>query len=242
MDIQTDIRGIMMENTEQANRIKCKIKITHKGPYLVYGSIPIEENIITPKNGGYEFKPGRSLPQAENYALCRCGKSGASPFCDGTHKKINFEGLETASRVKYHDRAKLLTGPGIDLLDDERCAFARFCHTKRGNVWDLTRKSNKADNRDEAIKAANDCPAGRLTAVDKDGKEHEPVYKPSIVILQDPEKDVSGGIFVRGYVQIEGADGDLYEKRNRVVLCRCGKSKNKPFCDASHLAANYLDN
>jgi len=32
-----------------------------------------------------------------------------------------------------------------------------------------------------------------------------------------------------------GADGRAYEVRNRVSLCRCGKSKNKPFCDGSHL-------
>ena len=30
------------------------------------------------------------------------------------------------------------------------------------------------------------------------------------------------------------AEGKLYEVRNRVTLCRCGKSTNKPFCDSSH--------
>jgi CDGSH-type Zn-finger protein len=39
---------------------------------------------------------------------------------------------------------------------------------------------------------------------------------------------------VRGGITIESADGVPYEVRNRVTLCRCGRSDNKPFCDASH--------
>jgi hypothetical protein len=33
---------------------------------------------------------------------------------------------------------------------------------------------------------------------------------------------------------LESFDGAKYEKRNRVTLCRCGQSKNKPFCDSNH--------
>ncbi|MGE4353774.1 MAG: CDGSH iron-sulfur domain-containing protein [Oscillospiraceae bacterium] len=135
-----------------------------------------------------------------------------------------------------------MEGPGVDLLDDNRCAFARFCHRKNGDAWELTQNSDIEENRAEAIKAASDCPAGRLTSVDKDGTEHEPVYAPSIDIIQDPERDVSGGIFVKGHVPIESADGTMYESRNRAVLCRCGKSRNKPFCDAAHVVIKYRDN
>jgi CDGSH-type Zn-finger protein len=229
-----------MDNIK-AKAAKCKIKITKDGPYIVSGNIPLSEQIIVPKGEGYEFKPGRELPQAETYALCRCGKTKTPPFCDGSHTKTAFQGKETASREAYRERAQLIKGPGIDLLDDDRCAFARFCHRKGGNVWELTRSSNKDVNREEAIKAANDCPSGRLTALDKDGTEHEPDYEPSIVIMQDQEKGVSGGIFVKGNIPIEAADGSMYETRNRVVLCRCGRSLDKPFCDAMHVSVNYCD-
>ncbi|HET8688843.1 MAG TPA: CDGSH iron-sulfur domain-containing protein [Methanosarcina sp.] len=40
---------------------------------------------------------------------------------------------------------------------------------------------------------------------------------------------------MRGGIPIESADGKQYEIRNRVTLCRCGKSRNKPFCDGSHV-------
>ncbi len=220
---------------------KYRIKITKDGPYLVSGNIPLSEKIITPKGREYELKAGRQLPQAETYALCRCGGSKNPPFCDGSHSENGFYGEETASRKPYRERAELLVGPGIDLLDDNRCAFARFCHRKPGNAWNLANHSDTDAIRDEAIRAASDCPTGRLTAVGKDGVLIEPELDPAIAIIQDPEKGVSSGLYVQGGILIEAADGFEYEVRNRTMLCRCGKSHNKPFCDATHVVAKYLD-
>ena len=220
---------------------KGRIKITEGGPYLVSGGVPISEKIIVPKGRGYELREGRKLPQQEEYALCRCGRSKDAPFCDGSHRAGGFCGKETASRRSYRERAERMEGESVDLLDDGRCAFGRFCHRQNGNAWELTEHSAEGDNREEAIRAASECPAGRLTAVDKDGTEHENGYPPSIEVVQDPEQRVSAGIFVRGRIPIESADGTEYEVRNRVALCRCGESKNEPFCDASHVTAGYLD-
>lgn len=219
----------------------CKIKITEDGPYIVTGNVPLYEKIIVQNGQEYEYKEGRDLPQSEEYHLCRCGKSQNAPFCDGSHCSTNFVGKETASKLKYEDRARLLKGPGIDLLDDDRCAFGRFCHSDIGNTWNLLENSDKPEYREKAIKTASECPAGRLTAIDKNGKAIEPVYEPSIEIIQDPCKSVSAGIFVKGKIPIEAADGQNYEIRNRVALCRCGKSMNKPFCDASHISINFID-
>jgi len=218
-----------------------RIKVTEDGPYLVTGNVPLYEKKITPRGKGYVLEPGRELPQAESYALCRCGASKHKPFCDGSHVAAGFVGTETASRLTYDERAGLLEGPGVDMLDDGRCAFARFCHQERGVAWDLVKASDDEECRDEAIQAASGCPAGRLVAVDHDRGEIEPEYPPSVFIVQDPEKDASAGIFVRGGIPIESADGHEYEIRNRVALCRCGASRNKPFCDARHVAIQFLD-
>jgi hypothetical protein len=80
-----------------------------------------------------------------------------------------------------------------------------------------------------------------LVAAEKDGKKIEPVYEPAIEIVQDPEEGVSAGIFVKGIIPIESSDGTTYEIRNRVALCRCGKSRNKPFCDATHVEIEFTD-
>lgn len=220
---------------------KVKIKIQKNGPYIVSGNVKLDEQIIVPKGKGYEFVAGRTLPQSEQYELCRCGKSKNAPFCDKYHEKIGFDGTETASRARYEDRAELIEGPGLTIMDDHRCAMARFCHREDGHAWWLTKNSEDPKNKEEAITASVECPAGRLVALDEAGKAIEPEYEPTISILQDPEKGVSGGLFVKGNIPIEASDGHNYEIRNRVVLCRCGQSKNKPFCDISHIPSEFLD-
>jgi CDGSH-type Zn-finger protein len=219
-----------------------RIKITEDGPYLVSGGIPVKEMIITPERHHYVFKEGRELPQAEEYALCRCGKSKNAPFCDGSHSHSHFDGQETASREPYNRRVNDITqGTALNLLDDGRCAFARFCHTDRGDIWSVTAADDDSRNREAAIKAAQECPAGRLVMVDKDLKPLEEEFEPEIIIMQDPQKKASAGIYVKGPVTIESADGGTYEVRNRVALCRCGHSSNKPFCDATHVPAVFND-
>ena len=218
-----------------------KIRILKDGPYLVTGNVPLSEKIIVPRGDGYVYEEGRPLPQREIYSLCRCGKTKTPPFCDGSHVAASFDGTETACKEQYNVRAARISGTGIDLLDDGRCAFARFCHRDDGDAWELCEDSSTAHRHDEAVIAANECPAGRLTAVEKDGTVHEPHYEPGIEILQDPEENVSAGIFVKGGIPIESADGSIYETRNRVVLCRCGMSKNKPFCDSAHVSEEFQD-
>ena len=218
-----------------------RIRIIKNGPYLVSGNIPLSEKIIVPRGAGYIYQEGRTLPQRATYSLCRCGKTKTPPFCDGAHVASGFDGEETACKRGYAERATKIVGDGIDLLDDGRCAFARFCHRDSGDAWELAEDSASEFHHAEAIIAANECPAGRLTAVEKDGEEHEPDYSPAIEILQDPEERVSAGIFVKGGIPIESADGTLYEIRNRVVLCRCGFSGNKPFCDSRHVSEEFDD-
>lgn len=218
-----------------------KIKVAKNGPYLVSGNIPLYRRSIVSEGGINVLKTIEKIETNMQYALCRCGESANKPFCDGTHVAIGFNGNEIAARTPYTDRAELLVGETIDLLDDDRCAFARFCHRQRGSVWDLTEASEDPENMREAVEGASECPTGRLTSVTKDGKMIEPKLKNEISIVEDPQKDVAAGIFVTGEIPIEDANGQLYEQRNRVALCRCGASKNKPFCDAMHVSIGFTD-
>ncbi len=79
-------------------------------------------------------------------------------------------------------------------------------------------------------------------AWDRETKEPlEPHFERSIGIVEDPAEGVAGPLWVRGGIPVVAADGEPYEVRNRVTLCRCGASKNKPFCDASHASIGFTD-
>ncbi len=221
-----------------------RIKVTQNGPYLVTGSVPITVQVIATDATGEpnEWIEGESITAPERYLLCRCGNSGNKPFCDGTHAKVDFDGAETASRAPYAQQAKLFDGPELALSDVQPlCAAARFCHLY-GTVWRQVRRTDDPAVREQFTRQVGDCPSGRLVAWDKQtGRSLEPVLPQSIALVQDPTKNVSGPLWVRGGIQVESADGELYEVRNRQTLCRCGASRNKPFCDGSHIAVGFQD-
>ena len=59
-----------------------RITIVPKGPFKVEGGIPLQDNQGNP----VDAKDGKA------YFLCRCGASKNKPFCDGSHRAIDFEG------------------------------------------------------------------------------------------------------------------------------------------------------
>jgi CDGSH-type Zn-finger protein len=221
-----------------------KIVVTPAGPYLVSGGVGIEVQSIEPRAGGesWEWKRHRTIETSEKYALCRCGASANKPFCDGSHTTAAWEPAETAGRTPYDAAAETLEGPGMVLRDDESlCAFARFCDND-GSIWSLIERTGNAKVDGIVKHEATHCPSGRLVAHDRaTGAAIEPELEPSIVLVEDPAKDCSGPLWVRGGIAIASQDGTAYERRNRVTLCRCGQSSNKPFCDGTHASFAFDD-
>ena len=225
-----------MKNSEQSS---AKIQVTKDGPYLVTGGLPVsEQRIVTNAEGeSLEYREGKKFPAQAQYALCRCGQSANKPFCDGTHAKVHFDGTETASHEPYLKQAETIEGPAMLLTDQENlCAFARFCDPK-GRIWNLVKQTDNPEVREIVKHEAAHCPAGRLVVWDREtGKPIEPKFKPSLGLIEDTAKEVGGPIWVRGGIPVVSADGETYEIRNRMTLCRCGRSDNKPFCNGAHAA------
>jgi CDGSH-type Zn-finger protein len=223
---------------------RARIVITKNGPLLVYGGVPVSVQVIggTAAGASSEYEAGPEIVVGERYALCRCGSSSQKPFCDGTHKKVGFDGTETASSEPYEALSEEFAGPTHVLGDvPSLCSFARFCDNGEG-IWNDVHRTDDAAVRELVVHEAQHCPAGRLVVRERaSGKVLEPALPASIVLLEDPAQECSGPLWVRGGVPIESADGTSYEVRNRVTLCRCGASQNKPFCDGQHADVKFTD-
>ncbi len=185
---------------------------------------------------------GRKYAVRDRYSLCRCGKSEDKPFCDNTHVRVRFDGTEKASRKPFLKLSDELVGRELVLRDAySLCSSARFCLPK-GGIWRLTLRSRDPVKKKLAIEQACNCPSGRLVVYERQtGKPIEPEFVPSLSLTEDPQKRVSGPIWVKGRIPVVSANGRTWEIRNRIALCRCGKSKNKPFCDGHHIRARFSD-
>ncbi|PIT97335.1 hypothetical protein COT77_02090 [Candidatus Berkelbacteria bacterium CG10_big_fil_rev_8_21_14_0_10_41_12] len=220
-----------------------KIKVSKNGPYKVDDKIPLKREEIEADEEGFScrWRKKEKLETDGNYRLCRCGQSKDKPFCDRSHIREKFKANGADEAEKYTDGAKNFEGEKYVLCDKAKlCASAKFCH-RAGSAWNLVEKSDKESENILKAEVYN-CPSGRLVLKNKKtGKTIEKKYQPSISITEDKPANVSGPLWVKGGIKIESPNGKIYEKRNRVTLCRCGKSKNKPFCDATHIEEGFKE-
>jgi len=224
--------------------VTVRVTVTKNGPYLVTGDVALaKQTILADAEGGSEaWQEGESIVHPAIYALCRCGASRTKPFCDGMHHKIGFDGTEVASRQPHRDQASFSDGPVLQLSDAvSLCALGRFCDPN-GTVWEQANRTDDPEVRAMFIRQVNNCPSGRLVASDKaTGRAIETTLPVSIGLIEDPVEECSGPLWLRGGISVVAADGYEYEVRNRTTLCRCGASKNKPFCDGSHVPVKFQD-
>ena len=89
---------------------------------------------------------------------------------------------------------------------------------------------------DEVADVIARCPTGALTVEFEDGGRTE---QPDAVNTVNVA--YNGPLFVRGRLAIEGAPEDAEGLAFRAALCRCGKSRSKPFCDNSHEKEGFSD-
>jgi CDGSH-type Zn-finger protein len=215
-----------------------RIEIEPNGPYVVWGDVRLKEMapVHTFNGEPVDWHTLREIPVTEQpLELCRCGHSENKPFCDKSHRRVRFDGYETADRRPYKERAEVAR-QGADAIADDHalCMSAGFCGTRTTNVWKLLQLSELVPGARELMRDMIwRCPTGRLVLLDERGDDVEPELPAEIAVLP------GGPIWVRGGIEIIGEDGTPWEVRNRVTLCRCGTSRNKPFCDKSHMAIHF---
>ncbi len=194
--------------------ITCK----DNGPYVVSGL----DDLRDPN--------GKSIPTKLKVALCRCGGSSSKPFCDGTHAKIGFGDTKQPDRVP--DRRETYKGKDITIHDNRAlCAHAGLCTDNLSAVWRMNQSpwiDPDAADVTAIIDIIRKCPSGALSYSVAGDQQPDPNRTPAIQVTKDGPYRVTGGVELSGQGWGDGASHENY------TLCRCGASKNKPFCDGTH--------
>lgn len=180
---------------------------------------------------------GSNLQTQPVIALCRCGGSSNKPFCDGTHQRNGFVGARltssaTSLRVDYR-------APGITIHDDRGlCAHAGHCTDGLASVF----KYGSEPWIDPAgaevasiVEIVKRCPSGALSYTLDQSEPPEDSAPPSITVTKNGPYAVAGSI-----AMVDSAPGQN-SQATKYTLCRCGGSKNKPFCDGSHWTIGFTD-
>ena len=192
---------------------------TENGPYLVTGCRDLRS-----------YAGDKTFPSDGTVALCRCGGSKNKPFCDGTHKRNGFSSAKADDRVA--DKREDYVGKAITVHDNRGiCAHAARCTDTLKSVFRQKEEPwihPDAEAPSTIIATVRQCPSGALS-YSIDGVEHrDHDEEPRILIAPNGPYAVKGGAVLEGVEWGEGASQEHFN------LCRCGQSKNKPFCNGAH--------
>jgi CDGSH-type Zn-finger protein/uncharacterized Fe-S cluster protein YjdI len=214
--LRLQLKGLIMSD-------EVKIEERENGPLVVSGISSLDG-----ADGPIEVKPVM--------ALCRCGASKNKPFCDGSHNATGFEsrGGTPAGR----DRLITYAGANVSVnYNPLLCSHAAECGRLASHVFNPAQKpwiqpDNGTIAEVESVIAA--CPSGALSLANESGPEHRFADRSQIVV------EKNGPYWVKDIPALTAAraEGAADEK---FVLCRCGLSGNKPYCDGTHRDAKWRD-
>ncbi|HUR35631.1 MAG TPA: ferritin-like domain-containing protein [Vicinamibacterales bacterium] len=213
------------------------IKVLENGPYLVVGGVPLNRKsvVFSELHEPLTWRKDATLESDATYRLCRCGQSSHKPFCDNTHARVGFNGTETASTTPSAQRARRFVGTNITMTDDSiLCMHGGFCGNHAEKVWQMMDHTDDTRVRFTVMQMVERCPSGKL-GYEVDGVPIEPDLPAAISVTKD------GPLWVTGGIPVTMSNGQTLEVRNRVTLCRCGQSKNKPLCDGTHADAGFRE-
>ena len=232
-----------MAKDEAIKTVKSKrIVVIKNGPYSVEGDIPLvsKTQVVSEYGEPLAWKKDGAVAVSEGeYHLCRCGQTGNSPFCDGSHRKVGFDGTETADTGSTEMRAvKYPRGTHIIVRKDSSlCMLSGYCGMHDTGMNQLVAATNDTKTRSLVMAMVERCPSGALTyRIEANGPDIEPDLPQQVALTTEITSDgpITGPLWVTGNLPVERSGGKPFEIRNRVTLCNCGLSCNKPLCDGTH--------
>jgi CDGSH-type Zn-finger protein/truncated hemoglobin YjbI len=211
------------------------IQLVENGPYLLTNIERLTDGL------------GDPMPACPQMALCRCGQSGAKPWCDGSHALADFDDAKDPNRVV--DRRDTYSGLSLTVYDNRGiCQHSGFCTDRLSLAFRVDQEPFVAPNgarMDEIIRAVRSCPSGALSyALDNQEARHEVDWhhqRPAAVAIS-----ADGPYRVTGAITLLDNSGAPVARNQGVslehyALCRCGHSQNKPFCSGMHWYIGFRD-
>jgi CDGSH-type Zn-finger protein/truncated hemoglobin YjbI len=212
-----------------------ELRVARNGPYLVTSVPRLVDHL------------GAATRPAPQLALCRCGQSALKPLCDGSHARTGFTGAKDPKRVADH--RDTYPGQQATIFDNRGiCQHSGLCTDRLATVFRTDAEPFVAPSGgrlDEIIRAVRDCPSGALSyglddaearaQVDWDGTR-----PPAVEVTRDGPYRITGRIRLAGPAgqpEHQGAGAS----REHYALCRCGQSRNKPFCSGMHWYVGFRD-
>lgn len=208
-------------------------------------SDPPKPRIVLARTGALKAKnipkivdaEGNSLPSRSSVLLCRCGASRKKPYCDGAHVRIGFKGEKKEGRKQ--DRVVRYKGREITILDNRAvCSRDGSCYRMSPDVFIPSKfKWIKPDAapRDEIVHTIHHCPSGSLSYMEGDERRDDWGSEPMIKIAKN------GPFEIKGHIELCDDMGSKPESHEHYTLCRCGGSKNMPFCDGAHVSNGFSE-
>ncbi|MBN1534547.1 MAG: CDGSH iron-sulfur domain-containing protein [Spirochaetes bacterium] len=184
----------------------------------------------------FEDHGGNRIDTAPVMELCRCGESCRKPFCDGSHSRAGFVGDKREGRLP--DRVKSYRGAGITIHDNRGvCSHDAACIRCLPQVF---RKELRPwidpDGAvvEEIIRIIERCPSGALSYSIGGRHFRDQKRNPRIRVSKYGPLEITGGIILKDDMESVPASREHY------ALCRCGKTRNAPFCDGSHFPVQKM--
>jgi CDGSH-type Zn-finger protein/uncharacterized Fe-S cluster protein YjdI len=116
--------------------------------------------------------------------------------------------------------------------DSARCIHTGICLRRLPAVFDTSARpwvDLSGADADSVADTVAHCPTGALRYERLDGAEQEQAERPTVVLPIE-----NGPLLLVGDLDVKTPEGEPIAHENRLTLCRCGMSRNQPFCDNSH--------
>ncbi len=132
--------------------------------------------------------------------------------------------------------------------DAEKCSHAAFCWKNAPDVFKPKERpwiNLESAAPEEVIKIIDLCPSGALKYKLPAGSKVDPAFAqgPGSIEIKPPQGSAikikmtrQGPIKVEGLAQIFDSDGQLIRESDQMMLCTCGESGKRPFCDGSYFS------